>query len=425
MEESQDKLFVVDSGFMDFFSVESSSLENGDDVEVPTKQYTNVEALLNDVSNDETSVQQESIHPIIEQTEVVVDVHPEPTRGRGRGRGTSGRGRGRGRGTSGRGKGVYRSQSVPSKKGKNNNSLNPDEIVSIPLEKEEVGKGQDLECNPHIIDQMLEESLKNNLENNRVKMSVLDQLKMQLHTCQSNSLQCLTAINQFAFSSVSLEKNQIYLNKMKNDLCKLTGEIASAFSDQFSSLEKMEDILASSIYKVNPNVFKRSFDPDVEKLSSRVIENGQKRKRENYLHDLCLESRQKFSRYLSPTIMKNGKIVKSDLARINNPSETFEVWNALYDCYGVLMRDEELFSLINFPFHSSHLDFQNWFKAKKREDLEYYEAAIRFLSTLVKKRYEAYKDFQNGKITDDVCEKLLKLDKCQIVSTLPAILKRG
>ena len=87
----------------------------------------------------------------------------------------------------------------------------------------------------------------------------------------------MDCINQMSFSSIPLEKNQWHLLYVKNELQKLMGEIAS-FSNQLITVRKIEDLLATSIFKVNPLVLKKPFDPNIDNLSSKIIENAMKRK---------------------------------------------------------------------------------------------------------------------------------------------------
>ena len=283
--------------------------------------------------------------------QVEVEVHPIPpptNSNRGRGKGSRG---GRGKARGGRGGNCRRSTRTPQLD-VTEEVIQSSSDISPPQQDEmtEVrgGERQDEEDNEetNAVDQLLDAGSKT--IPTKVKKTFIEQLRNQFSFSQSNVLSLLECINRTSFSSIPLEKNQWHLLSVKNELKKLTGQIASSFSDQLSTVKKIEDLLATSIYKVNPLVLKKPFDPNIDNLSSKVIENAMKRKRENEVDVLSFESRANFRKYLKPTIVRNGKRVEG--GRVFNPKHPLEVWTALYDSYLLIVRDESIFSVTNLPF---------------------------------------------------------------------------
>ena len=447
-----EELIVCNATSMDWLSIAAEEIQNPSS---DTQVYHSVDELLEGVEQmeKESAVCQQSIVPteIPNPVSVEVEVHQPPKsivesskRGRGRGvRGRGGRG-GRGRGS---GRGVKRLPSVSAtaatatisgeKRKKRSvsekSSVQTETIDSITRVSEvsEIDTSldhtiQDEDDDVQLVDQMLEHGLNKtaNSDQDHKKKTIVEQLKIQFVFTQSNVLNLTHAVNHLAFSSVMTEKNQKYLVGMKNSLQKLTGKISDCFDQQIECVEQIEELLTSSIYKVNPTVLHKSFDPNVENLTSRVIENAMKRKREGEMMDLCHSSRENFRKYLKPTILRNGKNWKTDGAKIFNPTQFYEVWESLYETYSLIVRDEELYSLLNFPFFENYKDFEDWLRKKKEEDKVFYDAVLKVLAKLAKGRHQAYDDYVNKKITDDVCEDLLKIKKSNILSVLPAVLKR-
>ena len=83
------------------------------------------------------------------------------------------------------------------------------------------------------VDQLLEAG--SNTASIKVKKTLIEQLRNQFSFSESNVLHLIECINQMSFSSIPLEKNQWHLLSLKNELKKLTGQIASSFSDQIST----------------------------------------------------------------------------------------------------------------------------------------------------------------------------------------------
>ena len=443
-----EELIVCNATSMDWLSIAAEEIQNPSS---DTQVYHSVDELLEGVEQmeKESAVCQQSIIP--NPVSVEVEVHQPPKsivesskRGRGRGvRGRGGRG-GRGRGS---GRGVKRLPSVSAtaatatisgeKRKKRSvsekSSVETETIDSITRVSEvsEIDTSvdhtiQEEDDDVQLVDQMLEHGLNKtvNSDQDHKKKTIVEQLKTQFVFTQSNVLNLTHAVNHLAFSSVMTEKNQKYLVGMKNSLQKLTGKISDCFDQQIECVEQIEELLTSSIYKVNPTVLHKPFDPNVENLTSRVIENAMKRKREGEMMDLCHSSRENFRKYLKPTILRNGKNWKADGAKIFNPAQFYEVWESLYETYSLIVRDEELYSLLNFPFFENYKDFEDWLRKKKEEDKTFYDAVLKVLAKLAKGRHQAYDDYVNKKITDDVCEDLLKIKKSNILSVLPVVLKR-
>ena len=290
-------------------------------------------------------------------------------------------------------------------------------------EVEERRDGEDTEDREEsqAVDQLLEGS--SDSTPTKVKKTLIEQLRNQFSFSESNVLRLIDCINQMSFSSIPLEKNQWHLLFLKNELKKLTGKIASSFSDQLSTVEKIEDLLAGSIYKVNPLVLKKPFDPSIDNLSSKVIENAMKRKRESEVDTLSVDSRLNFRKYLKPTIVRNGRRIEG--GRVYNPKQQLEVWSALFDSYSLIVQDEIIYSLTNLPFFNSFKDFEDWFRKKKIENKSYYEAVLQLLTKISKMRYQAYESFMKNQSTADECDKILQLKKDHIVTILPSLLKKN
>ena len=204
---------------------------------------------------------------------------------------------------------------------------------------------------------------------------------------------------------------------------KLTGEIASSFSDQLIAVGKIEDLLATSIYKVNPLVLKKPFDANIDNLSSKVIENAMKRKRENEVSTLSDNSCANFRKYLKPTIVRNGKRVEG--GRVYNPKHQLEVWTALFDSYLLIAHDESIYSLTNLPFFDLFQNFEDWLRKKKIENKSYYDAVLQLLTKISKKRHQAYEKYMQNQMTADECDKILSLKKDHIITILPSLVKKN
>ena len=270
------------------------------------------------------------------------------------------------------------------------------------------------------VDQLLEAGL--NTTSNKVKKTLVEQLRNQFSFSHSNVLRLVDCINQMSFSSIPLEKNQWHLLYVKNELKKLTCQIAS-FSDQLMTVRKIEDLLATSIYKVNPLILKKPFDPNIDNLSSKVIENAMKRKRENEVSTLSVDSRANFRKYLKPTILRNGKRVEG--GRVYNPKHQLEVWTALFDSYLLIAHDESIYSLTNLPFFDSFKNFEDWLRKKKIENKCYYDAVLQLLTKISKMRYQAYESYVQNQTTADECDKILRLKRDHIVTILPSLVKKN
>ena len=288
-------------------------------------------------------------------------------------------------------------------------------------EEEERREVMEEEEETQVVDQLLEAGLTTSTSN-KVKKTLVEQLRSQFSFSQSNVLRLMDCINQLSFSTISLEKNQWHLLQLKNELRKLTGEIASSFSDQLSAVGKIEDLLATSIYKVNPIVLKKPFDPNIDNLSSKVIENAMKRKRESEVSTLCDNSRANFRKYLKPTIVRNGKRVEG--GRVYNPKHQLEVWTALFDSYLLIARDESIYSLTNLPFFDSFQNFEDWLRKKKIENKSYYDAVLQLLTKISKMRHQAYEKYVQNQMTADECDKILSLKKEHIFTILPSLVKK-
>ena len=270
------------------------------------------------------------------------------------------------------------------------------------------------------VDQLLDAG--SNTSSTKVKKTFIEQLRNQFAFSQSNVFSLIECINRTSFSSIPLEKNQWHLLSLKNELKKLTGQIASTFSDQLMTVKKIEDLLATSIYKVNPLVLKKPFDPNIDNLSSKVIENAMKRKRENEVDVLSTDSRANFSKYLKPTIVRNGKRVEG--GRVFNPKHPLEVWTALYDSYLLIVRDESIFSVTNLPFFDTFNNFEDWLRKKKIENKCYYDGVLQLLTKISKMRHQAYESYVQNQLTADECDKILSLKKDHIMAILPSVVKK-
>ena len=363
------------------------------------------------------------------QIQVEVEVHSPPpppsSSNRGRGKGSRG-GRGKGRGGGGRGTNCRRSSrppphSVVTEVVQTSHDVTPSQPVLQEVEERRDGEDTEDREESQAVDQLLEGS--SDSTPTKVKKTLIEQLRNQFSFSESNVLRLIDCINQMSFSSIPLEKNQWHLLFLKNELKKLTGKIASSFSDQLSTVEKIEDLLAGSIYKVNPLVLKKPFDPSIDNLSSKVIENAMKRKRESEVDTLSVDSRLNFRKYLKPTIVRNGRRIEG--GRVYNPKQQLEVWSALFDSYSLIVQDEIIYSLTNLPFFNSFKDFEDWFRKKKIENKSYYEAVLQLLTKISKMRYQAYESFMKNQSTADECDKILQLKKDHIVTILPSLLKKN
>ena len=443
-----EELIVCNAISMDWLSIAAEEISMTQNPSSDTQVYHSVDELLEGVEQmeKESGVCQQPIvsTEIPNPVSVEVEVHQPPKSivestksGRGRGvRGRGGRG-GRGRGS---GRGVKRlpsvsatatisgekrkKRSVSEKSSVETETIDSitrvSEVSEIDTSLDHTTQDEEDDHDVQLVDQMLEHGLYEtvNSDQDHKKKTIVEQLKTQFVFTQSNVLNLTRAVNHLAFSSVMTEKNQKYLVGMKNSLQKLTGKISDCFDQQIECVGQIEELLTSSIYKVNPTVLHKPFDPNVENLTSRVIENAMKRKREGEMIDLCHSSRENFRKYLKPTILRNGKNWKTDGAKIFNPAQFYEVWESLYETYSLIVRDEELYSLLNFPFFENYKDFEDWLRKKKEEDKVFYDAVLKVLAKLAKGRHQAYDDYVNKKITDDVCEDLLKIKKSNILSVL-------
>ena len=406
-----------------------------------TSDYNSIDELMEGVGSSSSSTNQldlpEMMSPVVEipngQTDTVVqvevEVHPPPPSNNNRGRGKGSRG-GRGRGRGGRGGNSRRSVRTP-------HSSDVTEVIQSSTDitiaqqdganevreveerrEEEVGEEEETQ----VVDQLLEAGL-TTTSSNKVKKTLIEQLRSQFSFSQSNVLRLVECINQMSFSFIPLEKNQWHLLQVKNELRKLTGEIASSFSDQLIAVGKIEDLLATSIYKVNPLVLKKPFDANIDNLSSKVIENAMKRKRENEVSTLSDNSRANFRKYLKPTIVRNGKRVEG--GRVYNPKHQLEVWTALFDSYLLIAHDESIYSLTNLPFFDLFQNFEDWLRKKKIENKSYYDAVLQLLTKISKMRHQAYEKYMQNQMTADECDKILSLKKDHIITILPSLVKKN
>ena len=255
-----------------------------------TSDFNSIAELMDGVgSSADEMVLPEMMMSVVENTngssdtvQVEVEVHPTPppsNNNRGRGKGSRG---GRGKARGGRGGNCRRSARTPQldvteviQSSTNILPSQQDGLTEVRRERQDKDDVEDTE-ETHAVDQLLEAG--SNTVPNKVKKTLVDQLRNQFSFSQSNVLGLLECINRTSFSTIPLEKNQWHLLSVRNELKKLTGQIASSFSDQLMTVKKIEDLLATSIYKVNPLVLKKPFDPNIDNLSSKVIENAMKRK---------------------------------------------------------------------------------------------------------------------------------------------------
>ena len=438
-----DELIVCNASSMDWLSLAAEEIFITQTPSSATQVYQTVDELLEGVEQmeKESGVCQQPtlLTEISNPVSVEVEIHQSP-KSTEKERGRGGRGRGIGRGVK-RLPSVSATAATAAISGEKRKKRSVSEKSSVETETidsitrvSEVSEidtsadhtTQEEDDDVHLVDQMLEHGLNktSNFDQDSKKNTIVEQLKTQFLFTQSNVLNLTHAVNHLTFSSVMTEKNQKYLVGMKNSLQKLTGKISHCFDQQIECVEQIEELLTSSIHKVNPTVLHKSFDPNVENLTSRVIENAMKRKREGEMMDLCHTSRENFRKYLKSTILRNGKNWKADGAKIFNPGQFYEVWESLYETYSLIVRDEELYSLVNFPFFENYKDFEDWLRKKKEEDKVFYDAVLKVLAKLAKSRHQAFDDYVNKKITDDVCENLLKIKKSHILNVLPVVLKR-
>ena len=148
-----------------------------------------------------------------------------------------------------------------------------------------------------------------------------------------------------------------------------------------------------------------------------------KRKRENEVVALSVDSRTNFRKYLKPSIVRNGRRVEG--GRVYNPKQQLEVWTALFDSYLLIVQDETIYSLTNLPFFDSFQDFEDWFRKKKIENKCYYDAVLQLLTKISKMRYQAYESYMKNQSTADECDKILRLKKDHIVTILPSLVKKN
>ena len=62
-----------------------------------------------------------------------------------------------------------------------------------------------------------------------------------------------------------------------------------------------------------------------------------------------------------------------DGGRVYNPKHQLEVWTALFDSYSLIVQDESIYSITNFPFFDSFQNFEDWLRKKKIENKSYYD----------------------------------------------------
>ena len=397
-----------------------------------TSNFNSIDDLLDGVGSSVGETVLPEMLPVENSTgssdtiQVEVEVHPTPppsNSNRGRGKGSRG---GRGKARGGRGGNCRRSTRTPQLDETEEVIQSSSDISSSPqhvMAEVRGGERQNEEDSEetNAVDQLLDAG--SNTAPTKVKKTFIEQLRNQFAFSQSNVFSLLECINRTSFSSIPLEKNQWHLLSLKNELKKLTGQISSTFSDQLMTVKKIEDLLSTSIYKVNPLVLKKPFDPNIDNLSSKVIENAMKRKRENEVDVLSTDSRTNFSKYLKPTIVRNGKRVEG--GRVFNPKHPLEVWTALYDSYLLVVRDESIFSMTNLPFFDTFNNFEDWLRKKKIENKCYYDGVLQLLTKISKMRHQAYESYVQNQLTADECDKILSLKKDHIMAILPSVVKKN
>ena len=223
------------------------------------------------------------------------------------------------------------------------------------------------------------------------------------------------------------QKNQAMLNDLKAEVFIQTASIVKYSQKQEKAIEALKHKFLTTLYSISDNVMKFP-DTDIVSFSSRVIENGVKRKKLEEEKQIFEREREVFAPFLrtsSATYKDVGKKKRKLEVECEVPNPMTKAKESLYEVV---------------KFFSSHSSFKEIVKIKEFETLERFETflsqlkttkakewllAVGFLMRSAKKRFDLFQEFKTKSLSYEEMTDGFEFYLAGEMGKIPSCLKIG